>query len=166
MAQRVDRVVAAEFEAVAAASDALRNARATLRRELERELERKLENLRANQAHAVRVLHERIIAETGRPNYAAIKRAVGTQDHRTVQGILARTESVAEEIVASVTHPDDARISKDADGRYTWITDAGEARTFRIARGEFVGISADYFDELHDENAIERIQAWEERRGE
>lgn len=146
------------------ADNEYREAKARVEVELRAQLEEKLKGLEWERAKAVRDADTIIVQETGRSNIAALNRAIHTTDHATVKAILAKTESVKEQV--SSQHPDDNLISVDEldETRYHFIGESGMGYSFKIVRGEYVGVSPTEADELDAENAIPRIAEWEARR--
>jgi len=151
------------FQNVVKLSNEYREARLRLEMELRDELEKRLYAKRMLRAVAVRNLHNAIISEMGKPNYAEIKRAMGTKDHNTVKTELELTDSEeVQPLIEEVSHPDDAVIRKDGD-YYVFTMQSGNVHRFRLVGGEYVGVSPDAMDELDLENAIDRVAEWEER---
>lgn len=141
-----------------------RQAKVKLEAELRVQLKERLKGLEWERALAVRDADNTIVREIGRSNVAAISRALHSQDHATAKGILALTEEVKHTVASN--HPDEKLISLD-DGenpQYHFTMANGETHSFRIVRGEYVGVSPTVADQLDDENAISRIAEWEERR--
>lgn len=154
----------AALSRVERADTAYREAKVKLEGELRKQLEEKLKGLEWERARAVRDADTTMKRENGRSNVAAISRAIHSQDHATAKSILAMTEDVKELI--SKEHPDDFKISLDEgeNPQYHFIMENGETYSFRIIRGEYVGVNPTQADELDNENAIARIAEWEARR--
>lgn len=162
---RPRHVPLAQFKAARDADEAYKVAKRNLEAELRIELEKRLGVLQGIRAAELRKLHEAIVAETGRPNYAALGRALATRDHNTVKQLLATTEGQKETIQGLTSHPDDGKISKDTQGYYTFRTNAGDSLRFRLDRGEPVGLSPAEMDAFDDEKMLDRIIEWESRNG-
>lgn len=161
------RLGSASLAALARAEKAdneYRDAKVRIEIEIRAQLEEKLKALEWERARAVRDADTTIIQETGRSNIAALNRAIHSKDHATVKAILALTESIKEKVTG--IHPDDSLISLDAldPERYHFIGASGMGYSFKVVRGEYVGVSPTEADELDAENAIPRIAEWEARR--